>query len=105
MPDPTGKFSQEEIDKIVAYLKSFGKEAPTCEICGTNHWGVNQHLISPVPFGTQLSSIAYPQFMIYCHTCRNTKYLGAMTVPGLIQQPPSPPVIPGMSMQEMAKNV
>lgn len=86
MPDNAGKMSPEEIAKIIKYLQGFGK-APTCEVCKNESWGVSEHLVSPIPFAplpfisipyTSSSPVAYPQFMICCTKCQNTKYFGAV---------------------------
>jgi hypothetical protein len=87
MPDAIGKLSEQEKTAIAAYLNSFNHPPPNCEICGTNSWLINDHVVSAVPYGTQMSPVAYPQFMIFCSKCRHVKYLSATNIPGVIFDP------------------
>jgi hypothetical protein len=108
MPNEDGKITPEEMTKIYEYLNSFKHPAPTCEICGSQVWGVNEHIVKPFFFGTRMPPTSYPQFMVYCVRCRNTKYIGALGVPGLIPQPsqpltPIPQAMPPIQLDPLAK--
>lgn len=49
-----------------------------CEICNAvNQWSISEDIVSPIIFknnGFNLGDKAYPQIMVICSNCGNTKY-------------------------------
>ncbi len=80
-------------EKQAIALKWLEKKWPAdnrkCEICLQENWNISQDIVSP-PIFTDSSSlvlggIAYPQFMILCNTCGNTKYINAV-IAGIVKE-------------------
>lgn len=60
----------------------------TCEACRHKEWTLSDDLVMPMAFtgGTlTLGGPAYPQFMIICNNCGNTKYFNAV-ISGIISK-------------------
>ena len=58
------------------------KNNPVCEVCGKDKWTLVPDLISPALFegGMVIGGMTYPQVMIVCNTCGNTKYFNAIVI-------------------------
>lgn len=80
MPDDQGKLSQEELDKIAAWLnKQAPREKAPCTVCGTNDWAILEHLVSPPTFGKGhiLGGASYVFAMLFCSNCGHTVFINA----------------------------
>lgn len=94
MPDPFGKLSPEEFQKVLQWVNTRWKPHVPCEMCGAMHsWSVADLVNSPVNLGAgknfYLGGPNYPQVQVICANCGNTKFLNAILV-GII-----PPENPG----------
>ncbi|MBX9585833.1 MAG: hypothetical protein K2X50_01115 [Gammaproteobacteria bacterium] len=62
-------------------------ENRVCEICNSKNWNIAQDLVTPIRFknGTIfLDGPSYPQIVVVCNNCGNTKYFNAM-IAGMIK--------------------
>jgi hypothetical protein len=100
--DDTGKMDEVDRQKINAFLTTKKEIPPTCEFCGTAKWNIAEHIVIPHFFGTRMPPVTYPQFMLACTNCGNTKYFSAVLVPGLLT-PPQPATL--SSLVSGGKNV
>jgi hypothetical protein len=104
--DDPAALTQEQKDRIVAWLKARG--APrACAACGHNNWTMANHLVSPPLHrvsgggGFMFGGPAYPQAMVICANCGHTVYFNTVVM-GILtddspKQPPSggdPPKTP-----------
>lgn len=105
MADDSGKMTMEERQKIVTFLSGLSEKAPTCEFCGSDAWNVGEHLVQPFFFGTRLPNVSYPQFMVSCINCGNTKFFSVVKVPGLLPAQYAGPSASPPSMQETRADV
>ena len=74
--------SSEIQQKAIKFLeKKWPKEKQICEVCGGNHWIIQQHLVTPILIennGLNIGGTAYPQVMAVCGNCSNTKYFNTV---------------------------
>lgn len=74
--------SPEQLEKAVNWIKEKlnGKKL-ICEICQNESWTVLDHLVTPIVYanGFHLGGNSYPQFMLACKRCSNTKYINAVS--------------------------
>lgn len=82
MPDSTGKLTQEEYQRAVQWINTRWMGAVPCEMCGAKqHWDTLQYLVAPPNVSDTkqkiLTGYFYPQFMVLCTNCGNTKYVNA----------------------------
>lgn len=59
------------------------KENRKCEICGANNWTLSEDIITPLLYqegGKITGGNIYPQFLLVCNHCANTKYFNAVIV-------------------------
>jgi hypothetical protein len=92
--DKTGRLSATDKQHVIDTLtKRQKRPALECELCGTNHWFIGDHLISTtvvVPgAGMMLGGPSYPFVQIICNTCGNTRMVNAFAI-GLLD--PAKPV-------------
>ncbi len=78
----------DEKKKIV--FKWFEEKWPVnkhnCEICNNNTWSLAEDIVTAMPLYDKsivLGGRSYPQVMLVCKNCGNTKYFNAVTM-GLI---------------------
>lgn len=86
--NPKISLSKEQQAKAIAWLEQhWKKENRTCEVCLSANWLVLENIISPMIFsaGAFFVGNAYPQFMVMCKNCGNTKYFNAL-LSGVISQ-------------------
>ena len=76
-----GTLSKEQIDEAIAWVNKHSMTwDKKCEFCAGGGWTVSPDLVAPVVFtgGYVLGGDAYPQFMMMCNNCGNTKYFNAV---------------------------
>lgn len=85
MDDVKEKFFDEEKQRIA--LKWFKEKWPedrhNCEICNTNSWSLAEDVVVAMPLNDKkivLGGRSYPQIMLVCKNCGNTKYFNAVTM-------------------------
>lgn len=75
--------------KVINFLEAKWQENKRkCEVCGHEHWTIQQHLVTPIILennSLQLGGISYPQVMAICSNCTNTKYFNAASM-GLMNE-------------------
>ena len=75
-------FSQEKKDKLLNWLKEkWPENKRKCDICDSSQWTVADDLVMPMPFvggPLTLGGSQYPQVMLICTSCGNTKYINAV---------------------------
>jgi hypothetical protein len=55
----------------------WSKDKRNCEICNTNKWSISDDIVAPIIIennGLNLGGKTYPQVMLICSNCGNTKY-------------------------------
>ncbi len=75
---PLSEIQQKALKFLEKKWTGNGKK---CEICGGNHWAVQEHSVTPIILkdgGLQLGGNAYPQVMVVCQSCSNTKYFNTV---------------------------
>jgi hypothetical protein len=64
--------------KITNWLEQkWPKEKRNCEICNQTRWSVSEDIVAPIILennGLNLGGKTYPQVMLICSCCGNTKY-------------------------------
>lgn len=64
--------------KITNWLEQkWPKEKRNCEICNQTQWSVSEDIVVPLKMennGVNLGGKVYPQIMVICSSCANTKY-------------------------------
>lgn len=52
-----------------------------CECCSSNEWTIAEDLVTPMLFRNRMMFVGtmYPQIMVICRNCGNTKYVNALT--------------------------
>lgn len=80
-------FSDIQKKQAIAWLESKWKENRNCDFCGQNQWSLSQDFVTPPVFekGIKIGGKAYPQLMLICNNCGNTKYFNAVIM-GLIKE-------------------
>ena len=81
-------FDKEKQQKALKWLnEKWSKEKRKCEICLQDNWNISQDIVAPPIFTNSssfmLGGVTYPQFMILCNNCGNTKYINAV-IAGLV---------------------
>lgn len=81
-------FDAEKQKKALEVLNSkWPAEKKICEVCGSGNWTLAEDLVMPVPFSGNALMIGgptYPQVMVICNGCGNTKYFNAVMM-GVLQ--------------------
>ncbi len=73
--------------KAIEWLQKKTNNKMGCETCGSSHWSVQDHIVTPIVLqnnSIQLGGVSYPQAMVICNNCGNTKYYNAVMM-GLVQ--------------------
>lgn len=83
MPDSEGKLTEEEFEKVKAWMARFVATDRPCSVCGTKGWTMLPRLVQPVTLGgafvIQLGGLeGYPNVGLVCNTCGYTRYLNAV---------------------------
>jgi len=82
-------FDKEKQAKALKWLEDkWPAKHRDCEICKKQDWNISQHIVAPPTF-TETSSLSvggftYPQFMLLCNNCGNTKYFNAV-ISGIVK--------------------
>lgn len=88
MPDTDGKLTVEEKGRIAKFLED-KKAIRPCDSCGETAWTIGDHLLSAniqVPgVGLSIGGPTYPQVLLVCRNCFNTR--SYMAVPMGISGP------------------
>jgi hypothetical protein len=65
--------------KILNWLEQkWPKDKRNCEICSTNRWSISEDIVAPIIVeennNLNIGGKTYPQIMLICSYCGNTKY-------------------------------
>lgn len=82
-------FDKQKQEKALQWLEEkWPLEKRKCEICDNYDWNISQHIIAPAVFSNNFSlsvgGETYPQFMVLCNNCGNTKYINAV-ISGIVK--------------------
>jgi hypothetical protein len=85
MPDKDGKLTDEERQKVVAWVTKYPATPDArCPICGSPNWMVAEHLVQPITIGPgmglQLGGLGYPQVQLISDPCGYTRLLNAVMI-------------------------
>lgn len=99
MPDATGKLTQEDKEKIKAWLGKFSPGIDSvCPVCKSTTWYICEHIVQPITLngaqGLQLGGLSYPQVMLNSIPCGYTLFLNAVIMGLAPAAPPGPPPPP-----------
>ena len=81
MPDPEGKLTDEDKDKIKKWFADKWKEPVICPVCRGDAWIIADHVVTTVRAGekaTFVGGITYPQVMVICNKCGLTLFFNAV---------------------------
>lgn len=83
--------SKEQETKALEWLsKKWDETKHTCEICSSVHWMILGDIVTPSVYHPNgalfIGGNTYPQFMVMCQSCGNTKYFNAV-MSGIIESP------------------
>ena len=71
-------------DAILKWLdQKWPQYKRACEICSNINWGISDDLVTPIIFNSGNIAIggnSYPQLMVICNTCGNTKYFNTVVM-------------------------
>lgn len=72
--------TKDQKEKALQHLKIKWGDGYKCECCGKDHFMLQDHIVAPPLFsgGLIVGGVAYPQAMIVCANCGNTKYVNAI---------------------------
>lgn len=74
----------DEAKKQVAidwFTKKWPLQNRACEVCSSSNWSLSEDLVTPVALSAgslMLGGRSYPQLMLICKNCGNTKYFNAV---------------------------
>jgi hypothetical protein len=74
---------KETYQEVLEWLKEkWLPEKLSCEICGETKWEIQQNVVSPllVIKGNINVGKCYPQIMVICENCANTKYFNSLMI-------------------------
>jgi hypothetical protein len=78
MSENNNSLTKEQNDKAIQWVKDHWNDK-SCEICGKKEWHIPPDVVTPVIYqGGFAIGQAYPQFMLICKNCGNTKYFNAV---------------------------
>lgn len=80
MADKDGKISAAEREAIQNWIESKAPKSGGCEFCGNHKWQLAEHFVRSeifIPGVTMLGGRFYPNFMLICENCSNTKFFNA----------------------------
>ena len=70
--------------KILKWLEEkWPKDKRNWEICGGTDWTISNDIVAPLKIdniGIKLDGEVYPQAMIICSSCANTKYFNVVAI-------------------------
>jgi len=75
-----GRMDQDQRAKFLQFLNEKWKDQ-TCEVCKNGTWTISGDSVTPVILksgGMTLGGMAYPQTMVSCLTCGNTKFFNTV---------------------------
>ena len=77
-------FDDEKQKKAMEWFENkWPEERRTCEICLQKTWTLAQDVVMPITYnnkGFQLGGPSYPQIMLICKNCGNTKYFNTVVM-------------------------
>lgn len=82
-------FSKEKQELAQKWLNDKWKNR-TCECCGRNTWTLAEDLVMPMTFtggGLVLGGPTYPQIMVICTNCGNSKTFNAILAKVIPENP------------------
>ncbi len=80
MPDPSGRLSAAEKNRVAQWLQQRGRHH-ACPVCGHNKYMIADHLIAARIHAEDPRTIAhetYPQVALVCNHCAHVKYFMAV---------------------------
>lgn len=80
---PKKFFDKEKQEKLRSLLIEKSINNP-CEFCGKSEWTISDELVRPLIYRSRdlytVQNVAYPQAMIICTNCGNTKFFNAVVL-------------------------
>lgn len=77
-----GVMDEQQKQKAVNWLSSMAPAGIRCETCGNTQWDLAKDLVMPITFhGGDIvigGGPSYPQVMLICRRCGNTKFFNAV---------------------------
>jgi len=84
MPDKDGKLTQEEKDRVAAWLTAKAVGDQRCPICGDPNWIIGDHIVQPITIGAnnslQLGGVGYPNVLVISQRCGYTRFVNAVII-------------------------
>jgi predicted nucleic-acid-binding Zn-ribbon protein len=81
-------FDDEKQKKAMDWFdQKWSKDNRKCEICSSQNWSLSQDVVMPITYsnkGLELGGRSYPQVMLTCKNCGNTKYFNTVVM-GIIE--------------------
>lgn len=88
-PNIQGLMTEIEQEKCMAWIrKKWTKNRETCDICQYGDWTLAQNFVTPIIVHQDRAThtqCSYPQIMIVCNHCGNTKYFNKMIFAEFLQ--------------------
>lgn len=73
--------NDEQYQQAIRFLEDKAK-APSCPVCGHNHWEIPRVIISASQYteggGLVLGGISIPEFLTICTNCGYTRHFNAV---------------------------
>lgn len=88
MPDKNGRLSKEDVEKVIKWFKKHWTQPAKCDVCGKFEWTIGKTIIAPmniVNSEVKITGQLYPQILVLCKHCGNTKYFNAIIM-GLVEK-------------------
>lgn len=87
---PSTNLSPEMRKKAIDWLEArWNKNNRNCDFCGSNSWVLSQDIVTNLLINADgnisLGGQTYPQIMLICKNCGNTKYFNAVIM-GLMEE-------------------
>ncbi|MGR3456092.1 hypothetical protein [Pseudooceanicola sp.] len=82
MPRGDGSLSKDEKQKVIDWVNEKGVHH-NCPVCGSNNWGVGDHLLSGMPYmggSIVAGGPSYPAAMLVCNNCAYTRHFMAVKI-------------------------
>lgn len=98
MTDETGRLTQEELSRVIAWMKKMEAGRPNaglCPVCNSERWFIAENLVQPITLGKGRGLILggesnYPCVMLISDPCGYTRLINAVLVglvPGEVPKP------------------
>lgn len=97
MPDDSGKFTKDDVIKMVTWFTDHKIDWRHCSVCGQERIAISENLVAtPIlggKGGLQLGGTTYPHVMTLCRNCGHERLFNAVVM-GLMPASPATPEKP-----------